>query len=99
MTLQQLISLPWYDMPLTGWGAIAAGCLAVAGLVTYLSGKRLMRANRFSAESVAISTYGIERKSVTTSFGSDFHVGKSQARLGMGIVLFALVALTGLLRL
>lgn len=86
-------------MPLTGWGAIAAGCLVVAGLVTYINGKHLMRANRFYAESVAIGTYGIERKSVTTSFGSGFGIGRSQARLGMGIVLFALVALTGFLRL
>ena len=99
MTLELLISYLWHDMPMTGWGAIIAGCLAIAGTAIWLNGRLVMRVNSSYLTSVEVSADGVKRESVSSSFGIDYGLGKSMAQLGMWMVLFALVSLSGFLRL
>lgn len=93
MTLEQLATYLWRDMPLSGWIVILSVVLAVAGMVIYLDGRAAMRANSSHSKSVVVTESGKRVVAESYGRGSGFDAGKRQAYLGLATIFFALVAL------
>ena len=91
MTLEQLVTYLWHDMPLTSWASILASLSTLGGVAIYLEGKGLMR-SRYTTSLVE----GADGKVVATvscSVGSGLTYGRNIARSGLLIALSSLGAL------
>lgn len=98
MTLDSLMEYLW-QMPLTGWGAIIAGCLVLAGINIYFDGRCVMKKNHVVSKATSISSDGIKHISISEGFTNDYAYGKRMSNLGIWIALFALIALIEFLRI
>jgi hypothetical protein len=95
MTLEQLITYLWWDMPLAHWARIAAAIGVGVGGAFYLEGKRIMRANSSRSLALSVAGDGSVSTTETCAVGADYEAGRSIARWGLSTSIFAMISFYG----
>lgn len=96
MTLEQLVTYLWRDMPLTGWALIAAVIGPFVGIYIYLQGKDIMRASSFCISSKAVAGDGAVVETQSYSVSSEFDHGRRIARYGLVIIVACITVISSL---
>lgn len=99
MTLEQLITYLWRDMPLIGWGCVVSAAVVCAGVAVLLEGRAIMRVNSSHARMRSVTADGLVVQTETASVSQDYWYGHKIARTGLMMMLFALISFFGFLQL